>query len=98
MEAGILAEEIPDFAALVGRAVVPDDNDRSAQVLEEITKELDDLDLRNVVEVEPVIESESFSGGTDGEAGDDGNAVMKLVARVDGGLAPRPPRSAHRGD
>jgi hypothetical protein len=98
MEAWIFAEELPDHLPFVRPTVVPDDDNRAAQMHEEITEKIADLDLGDVVEVEAVIEAEPFSGRADRNAGDDGDAVMELVAVVDRGLAPRGPGLAHGRD
>jgi len=98
MEARIFAEEVSYHLALVRPAVVPDDNNRAAQMHEEITEKIADLDLGDVVLVEAVIEAEPFSGRADRNSGDDGDAVMELVTVVDRGLAPRGPGLAHGRD
>jgi len=97
-EARIFAEEVSDRSALVRPSIVPDHNNRAAQMHEEIAEEIADLDLGDVVEVEAVIEAESFADRAEGESGDDGDAVMALVAMMDWGLAPGCPGFAHGRD
>lgn len=59
-------------------AVVPEDDDRSAQVTQEVPEKLADLGLADIGPVHAVVEAEPVSTRTHRDAGNDREAVVAL--------------------
>jgi hypothetical protein len=98
VQALIFSEEFPDHHSLVGRAIVPDNNNRAAQMPQKIAEEAANLFLGDVFPAEVEIKSQSFPMGADGNAGDDRKAIMELMVMMNGGSSPGRPSLAQGRD
>lgn len=91
-------EERPNERAAVDVAVVPDDDDRAAQVPEQMAQEFARTGCANVVAVELEVEPTAQPAGTQREAGDDRDAVVPLPVSQDRSLPARCPGAPHGGN
>ena len=83
---------------LVNPAVVPEEDDRPAQVTQEVAEELAHLGLTDIAAVHPVVQAESMPAWTHREARNDREAVVTLPEAQQWGLPARGPGLAHAGD
>ena len=67
-----------DRFPLVDRSVVPDQEDRTSQMPEEVTQELAHLGMLDVLQMETEVESKVTTAWTDRDPGDDGDPVSPL--------------------
>ncbi len=79
-------------------AIVPDHNDRPAQVAKQVTQEPADIGLPNVVSLEPAIQPQPPPRGTDRHGGDGRYPVVFIAITNDRRLPSRPPGSTDRRD
>ena len=94
-QAGVLSQERTDGIALVDASIVPDDDDATAQVAQEMSEELADLRMGDVVPIKTEIESEALSARTDRYPGDCRDSIVPLPMFVDGSLTARTPCPSH---
>lgn len=92
------AAESANRFALVNASVVPDDDDVTAEMLQQMANERADFCLLDVLTVESVIEPGPLAPVTDRDSRDDGNAIVALMVTVDRSLSARCPRLADRRD
>jgi hypothetical protein len=97
-ETGEALAERANEGPLVNPAVVPEDDDRPAQVMQEVPEKLADLGLADVGAVHAVVEAEAMSTRTHRDAGNDREAVVALPEAQQRGLPARRPGLAHTGD
>jgi len=76
MDAGMASQVIPDVSAPVDGSPVPQKDDRSLEVFEQVFKENNDIEPCEVVRPEVDIKAHALSLGRDGEGVDGRNAVM----------------------
>jgi hypothetical protein len=69
------AAEGADRLAFVDAGVVPDDQDRSAQMSEEMTEKGADLGMPDIPVVQAIVQTEATALGADRKRGEDGDAV-----------------------
>ena len=70
--------ESPDRLPLVDRSAVPDQEDRTSQMAEEVTQELAHLGMLDVLRMETEVESKVTTARTDRDPGNDGDPVSPL--------------------
>lgn len=67
-----------DRFSLVDRSAVPDQEDRTSQMTEEVPQERAHLGMLNVLQMETEVESKVTTAWTDRDPGDDGDPVSPL--------------------
>jgi hypothetical protein len=80
----------------VGLAIVPEHNDVAPQVAEQVTQELADLGLLDVLAVKPAVQPQPAARGADGHGGNGRDPVVLVAVADDWRLAARPPGAANR--
>lgn len=90
--------EGPDEQAAVDPPVVPEHDDRAAQVAEQLAQEGADRRLADVRRVQPVVEAEAAAAGADRHGGDHGEPVMPLPEAQQRRLPPWGPGLSDTGD
>lgn len=90
--------QIPDRLAFVYAGVVPDDDERAAEVLQQVAQESTDLGVFNVSFLQGVVQTEPLALGTDRQARYDRDAMANLMMVNVRRLAARRPCLANRRD
>lgn len=98
VETGEALTERPNERALMDSSVVPHDDDRPAQVPEEVSEKLTHLRLADVGLVDAVVETEPTPARTDRDARNDREAVVALPEAEQRGVPTRSPGLAHTGN
>jgi len=83
VESRVIQQQLADDRSFVNLALVPEKNDRTAQVLEEVPKERRHVHGFEVVLLKTGIETDVLAHRTDGEHGQGGDAVMLVVVADD---------------
>lgn len=94
-EARMLLEEGPHDRPAVNVAVVPDDDDRSSEMSQEITQERTGVRRAEILAVQLEVEPAPPPCGTERQPGDHRDAVVFLPMAQDGSLAARRPGAPH---
>src|SRR5271166_6421109 len=97
-EARMVSQDFGDGGSAVNRAAVPQQDDRSAQMVQQQAQEGGDLELGEVGEVEVAVKPEAMAHGTDADGGDDRELVARVAVHQQRGLAARRPGAAHAGN
>ncbi len=92
------AKEFAKEVSLVCPGVVEQRDHRAAEMTKQVTKELADFHLADVVEVETVIEPQSLTLGAHRDARDDRHLVPAVAMPDDRRLAARSPGTQDVGD
>ena len=92
------ATELADGFAFVGLAVVPERDDRTAQMTEQVAQKVADLRLLDVLTMELAIQSEPAARGADRDRRDGGDLVVLVGIPDARSLAARCPRTTNRRD
>ena len=92
------ATEVAHDRPPVNGVVIPDHKNMASKMVEEMTKKQTHVRLLNVLQMQPVVETEVFAARADRKTGDDGDPIMLLMMADDGGLAPGGPRPAYGWD
>jgi len=98
MQTAMASAEGANGIAFVDAAVVPDHNDLAAKVPEQVTKELTDFRLRDVLGMKPEVQTQPLAVGAYGHGGDDGNPMAQLMMAKNRGLTARSPSFPHGRD
>ena len=98
METREAVTQRPNGRAFVDAAIVPQHDDRPAQVTEEMAEKLTDLGLVDVRPMQAVVETEVSAARTDREAGNHRETIVPLPETQQRGVPPRRPGFAHTGD
>ncbi len=78
MKAGKAAGKFRDQASFVRSSSIPEDEYVPTQVTQEVGEKPVDLQLLDVLEVEPEEKVEALTPGTDGDAGDDRDPIAAI--------------------
>ncbi len=98
VQARVSAEESGERWAVVGGGVVEQNDDGTAEVVEQFAEKSTDLFLSDIVEEEQIVEAQVLSPGADREARDDGDFVAaSLAMMLQGGAPLGSPGSHHQG-
>jgi hypothetical protein len=92
------AEEPPQRRAVVSGGVVEQNDDGTAEVVEQFAEKSTDFFLSDVVEEKQIVEAQVLSSGADRDSGDDGNLVpasLAMTLKRSGALGC--PSSQHQG-
>ena len=92
VEARVPLDKEADEGAAMDRPAIPQQNDVTSQVTEQMPEEADDLQTRDVGSVKPRVESHPTPAGRDGEAGDGRDAEPFIPVPELGRLSPGSPR------
>lgn len=82
------ATQRSDRIALVNASIVPDQDDRSAEMSKQLPEEGADLGVLDVLGVEAVVEAETAAPWTHRDAGDDRDSITPLAVVEQRRLAP----------
>lgn len=94
----MLLEEGPHDRAAMNVAVVPHDDDRTAEMPQQIAEKRTGVRRAEILAMQLEIESVVAAAGAQREPGDDRNAIMFLPVVQDRRLAPGRPGAAHGRD
>ena len=94
VEARIVLAQAGQFRPLVNRSLVPEQDDRPAEVMQELAKEVGDVTGVEVVLLETNVEAHPFSLCGNREGGQGGDAVMLEAVSDNRHLAAQSPRAA----
>ena len=97
LEPRIARQQSVQRGSLVNGAAVPDQDDVSAQMLQQQAQESRDLDVGQVGEMQMAVKSEAFSQGADSDGGDRGDLFVTVPMEEDRSLSSGSPCSPHRG-
>ena len=97
-QARVAAEELGERRAGVRGGVVQQNDDRPAEVAEQLLEKETDFFLPNVVEEEQIVEAQVLSLGADRDPGDDGDFIpASLTMAQKGSCTLGGPSSNHQG-
>ena len=91
MEPGEGTAHGTDRVSLVDRAAIPEQDDGSSEMAEQMAQEGADLGVLDVLRVEAVVQTETTAAGTHGDARDHGDPIVPLVVVKKRGLSARRP-------
>lgn len=99
MEPGVGTAQGADQIAAMHAAVVPQNDDGTAKVAQEMTQEVADLRLPNVLGMQAIVQPEALPYGTDREPRNRRDLLTSTLAVTnDGSLSAGSPGLANRGD
>ncbi len=98
MQSRVSAADFPNRFSCVDAGVVPDHDDVPAEVAQQVTEELADLAVPDVVRVTLEVQADAPTPGRNGDPRDHGDAIMPVAMMNDGRLTARSPGLSHRGD
>jgi len=98
METARVGKKFLNRIAAMDVAVVQKNDEMTAHLAQQMAKEEGDLLALDVVLIELTVECAVKGLGTDGDAGDGGDAVVAIVIGQNGGLPHRPPSSTDGGN
>lgn len=85
-------------AGRVDGGAVPDHDDMSTKMLEQIPEKVVDFLMRNVLRIQAEVQAQAPAPGTDRQATDDGDTRTLVAMPHDGGLADRCPGTSDGGN
>ena len=94
-------EPMADFSnpfSFVNARVVPDEEDVTAKMAQQVPEKLTDFVVSDVLRVAPEVQADALPPRSDGDARNHGDAIMPVAMMNDGGLAARSPGLSHRGN
>ena len=94
----ILAAEVSQTLRVMDRGAVPNDDDVSAQVAQQVPEEILNLRLRDVLRVQAEIQSEPASLRADRQSADHRDAIAAVVMMENRSLPHLGPGAPHRGN
>jgi hypothetical protein len=94
MQAGMTVEECVGLFTGMDAATVPEKDDRTWDLPQEVAQEEDELGLRDVLPVEVEVKPEALPSGADGHGRDRGDAIVAIAVADDRGLTARSPGAA----
>jgi hypothetical protein len=98
LETPVLSEKFLEWLSLLGGGVVHENDDRAAQVPQQLTQKDTDFFLCDVVIEEQVIQTQMMSLGAQGNSGDYRNFLAAALTMMwEGSRAPRRPGLDHQG-
>ncbi len=92
------AADFPNRFSFVNAGVVPDDENVSAKVAQQVPEEFADLVVSNVFRVAPEVQADASTPGSNREARDHRDAIMPVAMMNEGRLTARGPGLSHRGN
>jgi len=90
--------DFPNPFSSVNAGVVPNHNDVSAEVAQQVSEEFAHLVVPDVLRVALEVQADAATPGRDGEARNHGEAIMAVAVMNERRLAARSPGLSHRGD
>ncbi len=98
METGEAATDLSNTVSFVNAGVVPDHDDGSAEMTQEVPKERTDLVVLDVLRMALEVQTDMLTLRRDRDSGDHGEAVPAIAMVNDRGLAARRPGLPDVGD
>ena len=98
MQPGELMADLSNSVSFVNARVVPDDEDVPAKGAHQIPEEFADLVVSDVPHVALEVQADALTPGGDGDARNDGDAIMPVAMMNEGRLSARSPGLSHRGN
>jgi len=92
------ATDFPNPFSFVNAGVVPNHDDVSAEVAQQVPEELADLVVPDVLGVALKVQADALTPGSQGDARDHGDAIMPVAMMNDGRLAAGSPGLSYRRD
>ncbi len=92
------AADFPNRFSFVNAGVVPDDEDVTAKMAQQVPEEFAHLVVPDVLRVALEVQADAPTPGRNGEARDHGDTIMPVAMMNEGGLTARSPGLSHRGD
>ncbi len=92
------ATDFPNRFSFVNAGVVPDDEDVTPKVAQQVPEEFADLVVSDVLRVAKEIQADALTPGSNREARDHRDAIMPVAMMQEGSLTARSPGLSHRGD
>ena len=98
MESRESTADFPNRLSFVNAGVVPDDEDVTPKMAQQVPEEFADLVVSDVLRVALEVQADALTPGSDREARDHGDAIVPVAMMNEGGLTARRPGLSHRGD
>jgi len=98
MQPGELTADLSNSFSFVNARVVPDDEDVSTEVAQQVPEEFADLVVSDVLRMTPEVQADAPTPGSNGDARNHGDAIMPVAMMNDGRLSARSPGLSHRGN
>lgn len=98
MQARMTAAELADGLSTMSAEIVPQDDDVTTEVTEQVAEECAHLGLADVLAIELVVQPQPAAARTHGDAGDDRDPIMTVAMVNNGGMASGGPGAADTGD
>ena len=95
MQAWMAPTDVGDGPPMVNRASIPDEDDVTPEVTQQVTQEDRDFDIREIVRMQVEVEPEVLAAGADGDRGNRRHAIPAGPMVQHRRLAARRPRAAH---
>ncbi len=92
------AADFPNPFSFVNAGVVPDDDDGTAEMAQQVAEESAHLAIADVVRVALEVQADAPTPGSKRDARDHGDAIMPVAMMNDGRLTARSPGLSHCGD
>ncbi len=92
------AADFPNRFSFVNAGVVPDDEDVTPKVAQQVPEKFADLVVSNVLRVALEVQADAPAPGSNREARDHRDAIMPVAMMKEGCLTARRPGLSHRGD
>ncbi len=90
--------DFSNSVSFVNARVVPDDEDVPAKVAQQVPEEFTDLVVSDVLRVALEVQADAPTPGSDGDARNDGDAIVPVAMMKEGRLSARSPGLSHRGN
>ena len=92
------AADLPNPFSFVNAGVVPDHDDGTAEMAQQVAEEFADLAVADVVRMALEVQTDVLTPGRHGDARDHGDAIMPVAMMNEGRLPARRPGLSHRGN
>ena len=98
MQPGELTADLSNPFSFVNARVVPDDEDVSTKVAQQVPEEFADLVVSDVLRVTPEVQADAPTPGSNGDARNHGDTIMPIAMMNEGRLTAGSPGLSHRGN
>ena len=98
MQASMAATKRADGCAAMGAEIVPEHDDVSTEMAQQVTEEGADPGLADIVERELVVQPQALAARTDRDPGDHRDPIVPVAMMDDRSAAPWGPRATDTGD
>jgi len=98
MQPGELTADLSNSFSFVNARVVPDDEDVSTEVAQQVPEEFADLVVSDVLRMTPEVQADAPTPGSNGDARNHGDTILPIAMMNEGRLSARSPGLSHRGN